>query len=291
MKQLLILLIISFILSCNGQEKKDCIPIKGKSQIKIEEITHYSYIESEPERDYIFGEDRICEYDSKGNLIKESVVLNNNEKDTAIVVSQLFYKNNLLVKNNRFSALRGGVKNKEWIYEYENNNKLKKEIFKNIENDKEILDKTCFYVDYSYETNKEIQTIFRYDEDSKTFNFSHRVENILNQNNKVTEEISIDNENKIYEKNKLEYNSKNQLVRHSHEGSYSAYEFRYEYDQNGNVTKKTAVSNPDEITLITYKYDCNNNWIEKTEENNNISTDDKSTKESKTLIKRKITYY
>ncbi|RLJ80461.1 hypothetical protein BCL90_1236 [Pedobacter alluvionis] len=285
-----------FIMSCNGQEKTDCIPIKGKSHIKIENITFYDFSGSKPERTYTFGEDKINEYDKKENLIKESIVLNIKEKDTAIVVNEFFYKNDVLIKNNGFSALRGGAKNKEWNYEYDANNKRKKEIFKAIEDDKEILNKTCFYVDYSYEKNKEIQQIFRYNEDSKTFTFSHRQENTLNKNNKVTEEIYIDNENKIYTKIKFEYNSKNQLVREFKNDIYTdGYEFFYEYNENGDLTKRTGISISDEIKkeikLITYKYDCNNNWIEKTEENNKISTDRKSTRESKNLIKRTITYY
>ncbi|MEO8253308.1 MAG: hypothetical protein ABI554_02890 [Flavobacterium sp.] len=285
-----------FIISCNRQEKTDCIPIKGKSHIKIEEITFYDFSGSKPERAYTFGEDKINKYDIKGNLIKESIILNIEEKDTVFVVNDFFYKNDVLIKNNGFSALRGGAKNKELNYEYDANNKLKKEIFKAIEDDKEILNKNCFYVDYSYEKNKEIQQIFRYNEDSKTFTFSHRQENTLNKNNKVTEEIDTDNENKIYTKITFEYNSKNQLVREFKEDIYTdGYEFFYEYNENGDVIKRTGTSNSDgikeEINLTTYKYDCNNNWIEKTEENNLISTDGKSTQDFKNLIKRTITYY
>lgn len=261
----------------------------GKRVIKTEKIIHYEVTPSKNERSYGFGRDLFKEYDSNGQLLKESIILakEGTEEDELNLSYAYHYQNGKLDKAEHFSVLRGGVKNEEVRFTYHPDGKLEKEALIVFKDGKELLNKNSFYTLYSYGKDQQ-EEHWRYDEAAQKFKLSYRTVKEFDDRRNLIKETDYDEENEPYSRNIKTYNDKNQVIREVKTDQYSDRDESSQYNTQGDILKINS-KNGGEV-LYTYQYDENNNWMEKTEKEININKG-KSEISNHRLIKRTIVYY
>ncbi|MNK17601.1 hypothetical protein D3C87_357930 [compost metagenome] len=276
------------VASCQQNSEPDCTGKQGKEKraIKSEKIIYYI---NGDERRGSFGSDEMNEYDKQGNLLVHSMVLHDEDtkQDTIVPSSKFHYKNGLLFKQEDFSVLRGGIKNYEVETLYDKNKKIIKVLHHVIDQDKVVLGKNSHYYEYGInEENVKKSEVFYYNEDKKKFEFDYRLEQKFDGKN-LLEENYFGKDNEIYRSTKNTYNNKKQRVK-SINSDTRYNEMTFAYNEKGDVIKYVYTDGEDYIaeTVYTYKYDCDGNWIEKTEE-----VKAKGEKEPKYTVKREIVYY
>lgn len=281
----MIFLNLSFF-SC---QQNDAEKAQKKPVIKSEKIIYYDIHAFKNERSYSFGRDLYYEYDSNGKQLKKSIILveEETEKET-INLSYLFhYQNGKLTKGEKFSVLRGGIKNEEVQFTYNTDGKLEKEVHKAIEDGKEVLNKNCFYTTYSYGKN-ETEDHWRFDEEAQKFKISYRTVKEFDNSRNLIKETDYDKDNEPYRTNLKTYNNQNQVIRELRVDEFSDVDESTVYNKEGDILKITFKAGGEMI--YTYKYDEYNNWIEKTEKIITVSKG-KSKISDNHLIKRTIVYY
>ncbi|MFC3563253.1 hypothetical protein [Pedobacter jamesrossensis] len=264
--------------SANGQKLTNAL-------IKSEKIIYYNIGILKNERSYGFGRDVFNEYDRNGNMLKESIILveEDNKKETINLSSVSNYKDGKLSKVVNFSVIKGGVKKEELIFSYQKDGRLEKEECKAFEDGKEVLNKKCNYTTYTYAKN-ETANIFVFDEPTKTFKlFSRTIKEFDNRKNLI-KSTDYDEKNEPYLFEIKTYNVKNLLVTDKRKSEFMDLYVTYLYNENGDVIKST--SKTAEVNY-SYKYDDYGNWIEKTEK----TTMKDGEIDNNYLIKRTIEYY
>lgn len=277
--------------SCQQNSEPDC-GNKGKEKrtIKSEKIIYYV---NGDERRSSFGADVMNEYDKQGNLLVHSIVLcdEDTQIDTIIPASKFHYQNGLLIKQEDFSVLSGGIKNYEVETLYDKDKKIIKAIHYVIDQNKTILDKNAHYYLYTInEENIKKSDVFYYNEANKKFEFDYRLEQKFDGKN-ILEEKYFGKDNEIYREIKKAYNDKKQLIKTINRDQVYA-EVYYTYNERNDLIKRKYTDGEDFFseTTYTYKYDCDDNWIEKTEEEITKSKA-KSEAQPKYLVKRTVVYH
>ncbi|MDO7742266.1 MAG: hypothetical protein MUP99_00770 [Pedobacter sp.] len=104
--------------------------VQKKPVIKSEKIIYYDITASKNGRSYDFGKDLFLEYNDNGELLKESIILvdEETEKETTNLAYQNQYKTGKLTGAESYSVLRGGVKKEEIQFTYNADGKLEKEV-------------------------------------------------------------------------------------------------------------------------------------------------------------------
>lgn len=288
---LILMMLNTGMASCQQGNEPDCAGKKAeKRAIKSEKIIYYV---NGNDRRNSFGSDEVNEYDKNGHILMHSLVLYNDDtkKDTIIPTNIFHYKDEMLVKQEDFSALRGGVKTYEIETLYDKDKKMIKVIHHIIKQDKAVLDKNSHYQEYLV-SDKDLKksNVFYYSEASKKFELDYILEQKFDRNNLI-EELYFDKENKVYREIKNTYNDKNLLVKTiNNDHVYS--EVYYTYNDKNDLVKRKYTDGEDYVseTSYTYKYDCYDNWTEKTEQEI-IKSKVKNEPEPKYTIKRTIVYH
>lgn len=284
---MLILVLNLSILSC--QQNKVLQAQTKSGVIKSEKIIYYDIHTIKNERSYGFGKDVLNEYDGKGNLLKESIIVVDQKtgKETVNLSSLYHYENGKQRKMEKFSVLRGGVKNKEVVFSYNADGKLEKQEIKILEDGKEILNNSCFYTIYSYGKDQ-TETVYRFDENTRKFILSYRTVKEFDSRNNQVKETDYDEGNQPYRMLRSTYNDKNQLIRESRTDQSQDAENNHVYNAQGDILKTTYKDGGG--MNCTYQYDDHGNWVEKTEKYITVSNG-KSEVTDNQLIKRTIVYY
>ena len=290
MKLTLVLMTVAN-LSLSACQQNDDSPIQKKNSavIKSEQIVYFDVNTFKNERSGDFGKDLLLEYDPQGNLIKESMILfDENSKEETVHISSLFhYENGKRVKVESFSVLRGGIKKDEVISTYQKDGKLEKQEFQAYENGKKALNEYCFFINYTY-AKDETENHYSFDKITQKFIHSFRLEKKFDKKNNLINQTYYDSDNKPYRTNTRAYNSINQLIKESTVDEYVDSEEMNEYNNQGDIVKVMGKDGSE--TIYTYKYDDRNNWIEKTEKLT-ATKDGKSEIITNQLIKRSLNYY
>lgn len=282
---LLLAICISTLASC-AQEKT-----ANKPKIKSEEIIFYKIDEggTRTKREGA-GMDELVEYNADGNITKVYVVEPDqaNNKNIYSLQERYFYEGKNLIKKEKLGYRTGEVF-EEISCKYQQNKLLRKDV-KSIENGKEVFKKNgSFYSEYTYEANKEIATVYEYDEEKKTFVLAYIQHKFFDANKNLIQEKLEDKNGEIYQQNDLTYNTENKLIKDIQTLRFPS-TVTYQYNREGDITENKYES---EGTIIiskyAFKYDLNGNWVEKKE------TKTANTKQyipdPEYIIKRTIVYY
>jgi hypothetical protein len=287
MKKLSILLyvFISTLASC-AQEKTDSRP-----KIKSEEIIFYK-IDRGGSRTTREGPalDELVEYDTDGNIAKVYVIEFDEAKNKNIYYlhERYFYEGKNLIKKEKLGYQTGDIY-EEISYKYQQDKMVRKDV-KSIENGKEVYQEgTSSYSDYIYEKNTEIEKVYEYDEEKKQFVLAYISHKLFDARKNVIQEKLQDIHGEIYEQKDFTYNTENKLIKGVQSLRFPS-TITYQYNKEGDVTESISESKGTIITTrYAFKYDFNNNWIERKEvETTNVK---RQIPEPDHVIKRKIVYY
>lgn len=287
MKKIYILLsiLISTLVSC-AQDKT-----ANKPKIKSEEIIFYKIEEggTRTKREGP-GMDELVEYNTDGNIANVYVIEFDQAKDKNIynLHERYFYEGGNLIKKETIGYRTGDVY-EEISYKYQQNKLFRKDV-KSIEKGKEVLKKDgSFYSDHIYETNKETEKVYEYDEDNKAFVLGYTSHKLFDAKKKLVQEKLEDKHGEIYQQTNLSYNTDNKLIKEIQTLRFPSIA-TYQYNKEGDVTENKYESDSTIITTkYAFKYDFNGNWIEKIEtKTSNIKND---IPDPAYIIKRKIVYY
>jgi len=269
--------------------QNDIQKAQKKPVIKSEKIIYYDITASKNERRYDFGKDLFLEYNNNGELLKESIILvdEETEKETTNLAYQNQYKTGKLTGAESYSVLRGGAKKETIRFTYNANGKLEKEVHDAVKDGKVVLNKDCFYISYTY-GEKETEDHFRFNENTKKFEISFRTVKEFDSRKNMVKSTDYNEENKPYRTNSKNYNDQNQLIRESIVDEYTDIDESLVYNKEGDVVKITTKTGGEKV--YTYKYDQYQNWIEKTEKYTEVDKG-KSAIVYNNLIKRTVVYY
>lgn len=263
--------------------------VPNKAPIKSEKIIYFDVRDLRNERSYDFGKDVFLEYDSKGNLLKESIILADEDtKEETIHLSSLtHHQNGKRTKQENFSVLRGDIKKDEVIFTYQKDGKIAKEEVKAFENGKAVLNKNCLYTTYVHEKN-ETSDQFGFDEATRKFKLYFRTIKEFDARGNLIKMTFYDDQNEPYRLNQRLYNDKNQLIKEIIKDQYQDVEDLNTYNKEGDLLK--TINKQGVETVYSYKYDAHLNWIEKTITSTSVAND-KSAIITNYLLKRTLQYY
>jgi len=282
---ILFVILISTLISC-AQEKT-----VNQPKIKSEEVIFYKVDEGGTRtiREGA-GMDELVEYNSDGNIEKVYVIEFDQakNKNTYNLHERYFYEGKDLTKKEKIGYRTGEVY-EEISCKYQQNKLLRKDV-KTIENGKEVLKKNgSFYSEYTYEPNKETGKVYEYDEEKKTFVLAYVQHKFFDAKKNLIQEKLEDKHGETYQQNDLTYNSENKLIKDAQSKRFPS-TVTYQYNKEGDIVENKYES---EGTIITtkyaFKYDINDNWIEKTE--TKTSNSKNYIPDPTYIIKRKIVYY
>ncbi|MBE6783554.1 MAG: hypothetical protein E7536_06035 [Ruminococcaceae bacterium] len=259
----------------NGKETEIDISGKKTSEAETEYLmTKMTVYNADDSVDMIYE----YEYDSEGNMIKETIVSDEYESCTEYeydengnVKKSSDYENEYFVEYE-YDSNGNLVEERIYDCEYEYLNVYEYDSYNNITKSTEYEydgDVFTFEAEYEYNADDKPIRVMIYDEDA---NKSSMYEIEYNSNGEVIKETDYDFDDTVRSVTEYEYDEKGNMTKEvtDYNETYEEYSetIKYEYDADSNLVKEVEYNYVDDIVRVTeYEFDTNGNMTKKTEEN------------------------
>ena len=265
------------VIGTNENGKETEIDISGKKNSEAETeylMTKKTRYNADDSVDMIYE----YEYDSEGNMIKETIVSDGNERCTEYEYNEdgnlikssdyedEYYKEYEYDSNGNLVEERTYDGEYEYlnVYEYDSHNNMIKAT--EYEYDGDVF---TFELEYEYNADDKPIRVMIYDEDA---NKSSMYEIEYNSNGEVIKETDYDFDGSVRSVTEYEYDEKGNMTKEVTDYNETYEEqsgtIKYEYDADSNLVKEVEYNYVDDIVCVTeYEFDSNGNMTKMTEEN------------------------